>query len=115
MEKHVKKLVAVIPILIIAALPRVSNSASPVGIHMIGEGVSSNCSDWLSDASPERKTAMLAWVEGYISQASLTLSDVAPTDDISVERFLDYECMAHPKLRLDMAASLLVGSLRSKQ
>jgi hypothetical protein len=104
---------AAVSFLVIAVSPDAADAARPVGIHMVGQGLSRTCSDWLSSAhSKADRTAMLAWVAGFVSQASLSLADLAAIDEDGIATFLDAECAAHPQIRLHMAASLLVGKLR---
>ena len=80
---------------------------------LYGPGASATCQTWIDARRTGTDERVLrAWMDGFVSQASLALGDVKRTDQTRLDAFMDSYCAAHPKVGLDLAAAALVGKLR---
>ena len=80
---------------------------------LYGPGANATCQTWIDARRTGTEEGVLrAWVDGFVSQASLALGDVKRIDQAGLDAFMDSYCIAHPNVGLDLAASSLVGKIR---
>lgn len=80
---------------------------------LYGPGANATCQTWIDvRRTGANEDVLRAWVDGFVSPASLALGDLKRTDQTGLDAFMDSYCIAHPNVGLDLAASSLVGKLR---